>query len=345
MSLVTLKDIAKEVGVSISAVSLVLNDRGDGRVNPEASARIRAVADDLGYVPNLLARSLKTKQSLTIGLLSDGVASTPFAGPMIAGAQTAAAEFGYLLMLIDTVGMTGLEAPAVKALLQRSIEGLIVAPDYHSYVKLPRVPRSLPIVVLDGRPEDEAAVTDWVVPDEVGGAFTATRHLIQAGHRRIAMCNLADERYIATKLRRRGYEEALRTAGMVPDPALHVAATELTAAAARETTLELLSRPDRPTAVFCFSDKLAFGTYQAAAQLGLRIPEDLSLVGFDNHPFVAESLLPPLTTIQLPHHEMGDWAARRLIGRSQEAREPRDPVSHLAHCPLVERGSVAQLPS
>jgi LacI family transcriptional regulator len=340
MSLVTLKDIAKEVGVSISAVSLVLNDRGSGRVNPEAAAKIKAVADELGYVPNLLARSLKTKQSLTIGLLADGVASTPFAGPMVAGAQIAASEFGYLLMLIDTVGMRGLETQAVKALLQRNIEGLIVAPDYNSRVKLPRVPRSLPIVVLDGQPDEDAGPADWVAPDEAGGAATATQHLIEAGHRRIAMCNLADDRYIARDLRRQGYEGALRQAGYVPDPSLHVFSRELTAAAARATSLELLQRSDRPTAVFCFSDKLAFGVYQAAAQLGLRIPEDLSVVGFDNHPFVAESLLPGLTTVQLPHHYMGEWAARRLIARSR-AEDSTGIVSHLAECPLVERGSVA----
>lgn len=343
MPLVTLRDIANEVGVSISAVSLVLNDRGDGRVNPASAARIRAVADDLGYVPNLLARGLKTKQSLTIGLLADGVASTPFAGPMVAGAQTAAAESGYLLMLIDTVGMTGLESPAVKALLQRNIEGLIVAPDYNSRVKLPRVPRSMPIVVLDGQPDGDETIADWVAPDEVGGAATATRYLIKAGHRRIAMCNLADERYIATGLRKQGYEEALREAGIVPDPALHVLSLELTAAAARAIGLELLQRHDRPTAVFCFSDKLAFGIYQAASQLGLRIPEDLSVVGFDNHPFVAESLLPGLTTIQLPHNFMGDWAARQLIARSR-AKDPEGPISHLAQCPIVERGSVAAPP-
>ncbi|WP_253182739.1 LacI family DNA-binding transcriptional regulator [Arthrobacter sp. SW1] len=123
MSLVTLRDIANEVGVSVSAVSLVLNDRGEGRVNANVAERIRAVADELGYVPNLLARGLKTKQSLTIGLLSDRVASIPFAGPMLAGAQTAAAEHDYLLMLIDTAGDPGLEVPAVKALLQRNISG------------------------------------------------------------------------------------------------------------------------------------------------------------------------------------------------------------------------------
>ncbi|MBP2412001.1 LacI family transcriptional regulator [Arthrobacter stackebrandtii] len=341
MSLVTLKDIAIEVGVSISAVSLVLNGRGEGRVNAKVAARIQTVADDLGYVPNLLARGLKTKHSLTIGLLADGVASTSFAGSMVTGAQTAAAEFGYLLMLIDTVGMTGLETPAVKALLQRNIEGLIVAPDYHSHVKLPRVPRSMPIVVLDGRPAQGEADADWVVPDEVGGAATATRRLLQAGHRRIAMCNLDDERYIASSLRRQGYEEAIRDAGLVPDPSLHVTCAELSAEAARAMALELLQRADRPTAVFCFSDRLAFGVYQAAAQIGLSIPEDLSIVGFDNHPFVAESLLPGLTTIQLPHYAMGDWAARCLIRRSQHSQESIQPVSYLAACPLVERGSVA----
>ncbi|MBO9706362.1 MAG: substrate-binding domain-containing protein, partial [Arthrobacter sp.] len=241
---------------------------------------------------------------------------------------------------IDTVGDRGLETPAVKALLQRNIEGLIVATDYHSTVSLPRVPRHLPVVVLDGTPGPEERAADWVVPDEAGGAAAATRHLLEAGHRRIAMCNLADERYVARRLRREGYETALRAAGLTPDPELHVEAADLTAEAAREAAMSLLLRPDRPTAVFCFSDKLAFGIYQTAAQLGLRIPEDLSVIGFDNQPFLAESVLPPLTTVQLPHEPMGDWAVRQLIRRISDGADA-PTAHHLAPCPLIIRESVA----
>lgn len=211
--MVTLRDIAEQVGVSVSAVSLVLNDRGRGRVRPDLAERIRVVAAELGYVPNLLARGLKTRQSLTIGLVSDGVASIPFAVQMLAGAQLAAAEQDYLLMLIDTAGHPEVEGPATRALLQRNIEALIVASEFHRDVELPLVPNSLPIVVLDGRPKDLNAGADSVVPDEVGGAQAATERLLAAGHRRIGFCNVADSMFVARELRRTGYEKALRRAG------------------------------------------------------------------------------------------------------------------------------------
>ncbi|HZX01440.1 MAG TPA: LacI family DNA-binding transcriptional regulator [Kribbella sp.] len=335
--MVTLRDIAEQVGVSASSVSLVLNDRGQGRVRSDVAERIRAVAAELGYVPNLLARGLKTKQSLTIGLVSDGVASIPFAGQMLAGAQLAAAEEGYLLMLIDTVGHPEVEGPATRALLQRNIEALIVAAEFHREVALPMVPSSLPIVVLDGRPKDGDA--DWVVPDEAGGARAATERLIAAGHRRIAFCNVADAMFVARELRRTGYEHALRDAGIEVDPSLVVDAADPSAAAGRVPALEMLRRPDRPTAVFCFSDQLAMGFYQVAQQLGLEIPRDLSVVGFDNHQFIADSILPGLTTIQLPHRAMGEWAAEQAIARSRGTAGPA-PVHRLMPCPIVERSSV-----
>src|SRR3954447_2436491 len=123
----TLRQIAERLGVSVSTVSLVLNDRDGGRVSPETAQRIRRAADEMGYLPNLSARGLKTRQTRTLGLLSDGVASVPFAGQMLAGAQVAAWQEGYVLLLVDTAGDKQLEEPAVKSLLQRNIEGLILA--------------------------------------------------------------------------------------------------------------------------------------------------------------------------------------------------------------------------
>ena len=342
--MVTLRDIAEQVGVSVSAVSLVLNDRARGRIRADVATQIREVAAELGYVPNLLARGLKTRQSLTIGLVTDGAASIPFAGQMLAGAQLAAAEQEYLLMLIDTVGHPEVEGPATRALLQRNIEALIIAAEFHRDVELPLVPNSLPIVVLDGRPKDRRAGADWVVPDEVGGAQAATERLLAAGHRRIAFCNIADPVFVARELRRTGYEKALAAYGVGVDPGLIVEAADPTAAAGRVPALELLRRPDRPTAVFCFSDRIAMGFYQVADQLGLEIPRDLSVVGFDNQQFVAESLLPSLTTVQLPHRAMGEWAAEQAIARSRGDTDPdlgTAPAHRLMPCPVVERTSVA----
>lgn len=338
--MVTLKDIAAHVGVSISAVSLVLNERGEGRVRPDVAARIRQVADELGYAPNLLARGLKTNQSHTIGLLSDQVASVPFAGQMLGGAQVSAAEEDFLLIVVDTAGNRDLDGTAVKALLQRNIEALIIATDFHREVDLPMTPRAMPVVVLDGLPRDRSAAADWVIPDETGGAYAATTHLIQAGHRRIAFCNVEDERFVARTLRRAGYEAALSAAGLTPDPALIVDASDPSTAAGRVQARRILSTHDRPTAVFCFSDQIAFGFYQVAQELGLRVPDDLSIIGFDDQPFIADSLLPGLTTVRLPHRDMGTWAARQAITRLR-GEAPSGPVSTQMACPLVERGSVA----
>nr|WP_300149027.1 LacI family DNA-binding transcriptional regulator [Propionicimonas sp.] len=337
--MVTLKDIAAHVGVSASAVSLVLNDRDAGRVRADVAAQIREVATEMGYVPNLLAKGLKTRQSHTIGLVSDEVASVPFAGQMLAGAQLAASAEDYLVILIDTAGHKELDGAAVRTLLQRNVEGLIVAAEFHREVELPLVPDATPTVVLDGRPADPGARADWVVPDEAAGAFAATRHLVRAGHRRIALCNVASTQFVARDLRRAGYERALAEAGIAVDPALVVEASDPGVAAGRQAAARLLASPDRPTGVFCFSDQIAFGFYQIAHQVGLRIPEDLSIVGFDNQQFVADALLPGLTTVQLPHHDMGVWAARQAIARIRGTGEPA-PTHRLMPCPLVERESV-----
>ena len=342
--MLTMKDIATRVGVSVSTVSLVLNGRDRGRVNPEVAATVRFVADELGYVPNLLARSLKTRQTHTIGLLSDRVASVPFAGQMLAGAQAAAWAEGYLLIMIDTGGNGELEGPGVKSLLQRNIEALIMAADYHRDVDLPMVPDSVPTVVLDGRARNPESLADWVVPDEIGGAYAATRHLIEAGHTRIAFCNVSDTDFVARDLRRLGYERALVEAGIPVDPTLVVEEDGPTAFAGRAAARRLLARTHPPTAVFCFSDQMAFGVYQVAQEHGLRIPDDLSVVGFDNQQFVADYLLPGLTTVQLPHHEMGVWAAQQAIARIGTTA-PAIPAQRLMPCPLVERGSVAPPPT
>lgn len=348
--MLTLKDIAEHVGVSVSTVSLVLNERDQGRVNAAAAARIREVAAEMGYVPNLLAKGLKTKQSKTLGLLAEDVASSSFAGDMVVGAQDAAWREGYLLLLIDVGGNAGMEAPAVRALLQRNIEALIVAADFHREVAVPLVPRSVPLVLLDGRPrlsrmeEQEGGtarrLVDWVVPDESGGAHDAVRLLLDAGHRRIALCTVSDPRFVAAEQRAAGYEQALRDVGITPDPSLIVEATGPTAVDGRPAIERLLEADPAPTAVFCFSDKLAMAAYQVARERGLRIPEDLSVVGFDDQRDIADALTPDLTTVRLPHREMGEWASRRAIHRLNTPAVST-PDGQLMPCPVVERGSVA----
>lgn len=345
--MLTMKDIAAHVGVSVSSVSLVLSGRGKGRVNPQVADRIQRVADDLGYVPNQLARSLKTKQSRTIGVVSDQVATVPFSGHMLAGAQQAAWEAGFMLMLIDTYGDDAVQGPAVQSLLQRNIEALIVATNFHKIVEMPMVPTTMPVVILDGRPEAEAdadAMVDFVVPDEEHGAHAATSLLIAAGHRRIGFVNVRAYP-IASRLRERGYERALAEAGIARDPSLTVVADDAGTAYATEPARALLDRADRPSAVFCFSDQSAFACYNVARHLGLDVPGDLSIAGFDNQEYVAEALDPGLTSVQLPHREMGAWAVRRAVGRLDGSLDGAPREGFLMPCPPIVRDSIGPPPA
>lgn len=338
--MLTLRDIAVQVGVSPSTVSLVLNDRDAGRVKAETAEKVRRIAYELGYVPNQLARSLKKGQTHTIGLVSDRVATVPFSGHMLAGAQRTAWDAGYLLLLIDTAGNDALQRPAVRSLLQRNVEALIFATTYHRVVELPDIPASIPIVLLDGKPAGSGRAADFVVPDEQGGARTGTNRLIEAGHRRIGFIDVPSYP-VASTLRRAGYRQALADAGIGYRPEWVVDSGDADTGSARAAARALLDRPDRPTAVFCFGDQIALGVYQVAQHLGLTVPTDLSVVGFDNQEFVAEAMDPGLTTVQLPHAAMGEWAAARALARITGAVEGADVEGRLMPCPIVVRDSVA----
>jgi LacI family transcriptional regulator len=177
-----------------------------------------------------------------------------------------------------------------------------------------------------------------VVPDEVGGGRTATGELIRHGHTRIGFINNVDD-IPATRGRLEGYRAALDDAGLAFDPRLVLDGMSDTEGGL-QTARKLLSATERPTALFCFNDRMAMGAYHAAAELGLRIPEDLSVVGFDNQELIAEGLRPALTTVALPHYEMGAWAVETLIAQI-EGHELEGPRQATLSCPLVPRNSVA----
>ncbi|MBN6052631.1 LacI family DNA-binding transcriptional regulator, partial [Nonomuraea sp. RK-328] len=329
----TLKDVATRAGVSVSTASLVMNGREAGRVKAVIGERVRQAAAELGYAPNLLARSLRTRQTNTIGLLSDMVASTSFAGRMLKGAQEAAWEQGCLLLLIDTGGNAEMEQSAVRTLVQRNVDALIYASMYHREIELPDIPEGLPLIVLDARPVE--GDFDWVVPDERGGARAAVEHLMVAGHTRIGFCTV-DEDIPAAHQRLEAYRDTL---GGHFDPSLVLRGTTGDVHNGQWAARELLSRPDRPTALFCYNDRMAMGAYRAARHLGLAIPDEVSIVGFDDQEHIADALEPGLTTVALPHYEMGAWAASRLLARA----EGDEPEHKLMPCPLVVRDSVAVL--
>lgn len=328
-----LKDVAAAAGVSSTTASLILNGKTESFPSTTVD-RVRDAADSLGYRPNGPARSLRRQRTHTIGVVSDQIATTPFAGSMIRGAQEAAWKAGHVLTLVDTEGDAEVEETAIEALLERRVDGLIYACMKHRVVDVPDAVSAVPTVLLDARCEDSELAS--VVPDEVGGAYAAVRHLTGAGHRRVAFIETADPVPAAVE-RLIGYRKALEEAGIDFDPSL-VIADPHEGAYPLPALEELLIRPDRPTAIFAFNDRTAFGVYNTARRLGLEIPTDLSVVGFDNLEGVANWLDPGLTTVQLPHYEMGRWAVEHLERLIQG--EEISPEQYRMPCPLVERASV-----
>jgi LacI family transcriptional regulator len=333
----TMADIAKLAGVSMATASRALSDHP--KVAAATRTRVQAVAADLGYVHNTAARSLRTQRSYTLGLVSDQIATTPYAGRIILGAQEAAAAQGWVLLLLNSGGDPELERREIQTLLQRQVDGLLYAAMYHQVVTPPATLAEVPSVLLDARSDDASLPS--VVPDEVGGARAAVAELLRHGHRRIGFVTHTDD-IPATHGRLQGYREALLEAGVPVDPSL-VAAGASTPQGGYPAALALLDRADRPTALFCFNDRVAMGAYQAAATLGLRVPDDVSVIGFDNQEAVADGLRPGLTTMALPHYEMGVWAVEALLARIHDADAA---VEHaVLPCPLVTRESVVPPPS
>lgn len=330
-----IRDVAREAGVSVTTVSHILNNKESARASDETRERVRATAARLGYGPNRMARSLRMQRSEMIGLLSEDIATTPHAGRIILGAQDAAREAGLTIVLINTTESRSDTDRDIDALLRQQVDGVLYATMYHRALELPAQLSQIPTVLIDL--EDLSGRLTGVVPDEIGGAHNAVQELIDHGHRRIGfVTNIED--VPATRGRLAGYRETLEAAGIAFDESLVVARPSETPGG-YEAALEILSAEDRPTALFCYNDRMAMGVYRAAAELGLRIPADLSVVGFDNQEIVADGLFPSLTTVALPHYEMGQWAMKRLIGILSDSEVPVE--SAVLPCPLVRRESVA----
>jgi LacI family transcriptional regulator len=334
---VRIRDVAAEAGVSATTVSHVLNDVAGKRITDETRRRVREAALRLGYSPNAVARSLRTQRSQLIALVSDEIATTPFAVHIIRGAQEAASKQGWLLIVANTGTDEQLEASEIQALRQRQVDGFLYARMFNDQVTIPLSLSGAPTVLLDATSSDLSVSS--VVPDEVQGGRTATQALIDHGHKRIGFINNIDD-IPASAGRLAGYRAALSEAGLTFNPDYVVEDTTLIADANLHGPRTLLDLPDRPTGIFCFNDQVAMKTYHAASQRGLRIPDDLSVVGFDNLDLIAEGLRPGLTTVALPHYEMGVWAVETLIHQIEDAGQPVIEQA-LMTCPLVERGSLS----
>ncbi|MFE1951558.1 LacI family DNA-binding transcriptional regulator [Streptomyces sp. NPDC059524] len=335
----TARDVAELAGVSRAAVSFVFSGRAQGNLSAETQRRIREAADELGYRPDEVARSLRGRRTGVIGMLSDEIATSPFAGRMVLGAMEAARARGHQILLLESRRDPAAEAEAIAELRARRVDGLVYASMELRTTEVPAGVDPARTVLANCLPR-EAGSYAAVVADERAGGRRAVDALIAAGHRDIALLGGAVGN-IAAEDRARGFTDGMGAAGLEVREAWMLRAgwqiDEGYAAA-----LRVLGEAERPTGVVCANDRVAAGVLLAAARLGIAVPEALSVVGYDDQDHMADRLVPALTTVALPHHAMGAAAVDALL----DAVERDEPVATgdvvRLPCPLVERASVAK---
>ncbi|TCC00690.1 LacI family DNA-binding transcriptional regulator [Micromonospora zingiberis] len=317
---VTLADVAKRAGLSKTAASMVLNGREGTRLSAEAHQRVFAAAEELGYRPNVAARSLRTRKTATIAFVSDIVATTRFAGGLIRGALDAARERDHVLLITETQGDAAFEQYAIEAILDRQVDGVIYAAMATRRLAVPPAILSGPVVLLNAT---SAEKLPCVLPDDERAGVTVAETLLGHGHRdRIALIgrNRQKERdpeiSLAAEARLRGIRATLAAAGV--KLLSETFCPEWLPEHGYTATRALLGRPERPTAIICMNDRLAFGAYQALGEAGLTIPNDISVISFDDDP-TASWLRPRLSTAALPHEQMGRRAVELLLDGEAES--------------------------
>jgi LacI family transcriptional regulator len=317
---VTIKDVANLAGVSPMTVSRVIN--GSDRVSPDTQRRVERAIAELGYIPSRLARGLSARKTGTLALIVPDV-SNPFFTLIVRAAEDVARRSTYRVILCDTRADLAVERDVIEELIAHRVEGIVIAPvSDRSKPHLARLARfDVPFVLID------RTVTgiecDAVVGESVGGAQQLVEHLIGLGHRRIGLIVETDEVSTARQ-RRRGYEAAVRAAGLELDPALVEVQTPDPDGGFAGMS-RLLSSDEPPSAVFAVNNLVALGAIEAVREAGLEVPNDVALVCFDDIEF-ASRLYPFLTAMEQPAETFGTLGTQLLLERLQGRGPARDHV-------------------
>ena len=330
----TLLQVAQRAGVSRSTASFVLAGRHlDMRISEDARQRVLRAAQELDYRPNLMARSLRTKVTKTIALVSDTIASDPYAGRAIQGSLSAAVANGHLLFIGETEGDPVVEEKLISDFLDRQVDAFVYASMFTRYVRLPKLLRGRNVVLLNCLARGPKQAQHAVIPDEVAAGGNAAKVALDAGYRdEIYLVGKTAEPVFAGRERLAGIRDGLaaggaKLAGTVdcdwwPDSAYEAVTTALAGGL-------------RPKVLICLNDRIALGAYQALRQAGRHIPDDVSVVSFDDSEMAAW-LRPQLTSISLPHYQLGWRAVELLLG------EPIEPQVWRVPMPVRQRASVGR---
>jgi LacI family transcriptional regulator len=327
----TMSDIATACGVSQATVSLVLNNSPGTRISAATREAVLLKAAEIGY--NTAARRVERRP--LIAMVINDVTSSPHVAGLIEGVTEAANELGYLISVMPTAGDEETERAALNYLATLPVAGLIYARLITQQVTLPERAAEWPIVLLNCYAPDDSFPS--VVPGDLAAGMKATLSMIEAGHTRIAYIG-GEDTIEASRERIKGYRRALTTNDIPVDTDLIIKGG-WTIKGGYNAFRKLTTLDDPPTAICCYCDRTAMGVYAAAAEAGLSIPRDISVIGFDNESYTAD-MLPPLTTMELPHTDMARYAVERLDEIISAPRSRHDSYKMKFECEMIERQSV-----
>lgn len=328
----TIREVATKAGVSISTVSHVINETRF--VSDETRSRVLAAMDELNYRPNRLAGSLrrKDKRTNTLGLLIPD-STNPFFSEVLRGAEDACFEAGFNIVLCNSDGDSEKELNYINVLLSKQVDGIMLVSAGSHQASLELISRRNAYAIMVDR-EVEGTQLDSVVIDNDLGGYIATQYLLELGHEEIG-CITGPSLLTPSAKRVEGYRRALEDAG-IPVNEQFIVPGDFRAKSGYTATKTLLDLSQRPTAIFTCNDMMAVGALCAIYESGLRVPDDISVVGFDDIT-LATFTVPPLTTVAQPSYEMGLLAAELMIQRLQDPSQP--PQQKVLRAALVIRSS------
>jgi LacI family transcriptional regulator len=336
--MVSIKDVARVAGVSDKTVSRVVNR--EPNVHAETFSKVERAIAELGYVPNMAARMIRSNRSQTYGIITDFISTTPYSGDIVRGIQDWANANGKTIFLANTNGDPKRERATWKTFQSHRIEGVLYVTMYHRVIDPDPGDIRIPTVLINCRPQIKEAFKS-IEPDDRQGSQDLTRMLIARGHRKIAYLRL-NPRLLGAEVRYDAFRETTREAGLAD---AHLTVRHgMSGEIGRENNfvfsaaLEIIDLPDRPTAIMCGNDEMALQVYLAVLSRGLRIPEDISIVGFDDFQTVSLALKPQLTTAALPYYDLGHRGADRLDRVLRGVGLKSDHL--ILPCGMIERGSV-----
>lgn len=342
--MVSIRDVAALAGVSDKTVSRVVNR--EPNVKPGMIKRVTDAIEELGYVPNQAARLVRTNRSRVIGVVTDVVSTTPKSVELIHGIQDAIGRTEYSLLIANTGNDPLTEAKIWRTYREHRIDGVLYVTMYHRAVDYEPSERGMATVLVNCFAPAERNVPA-IVPDDYQGQYDATCHAIACGHRRIGYITL-NPLILAAQLRGAGFRDAMaannlpvRSEWIMPGIIGPLEHDEVRAFDAAKRILSLPAN-ERPTLLLAGNDEVAMQCLFAAHGLGLRVPDDIAIIGYDDFKIISAQVVPPLTTVALPYYEIGTRAAQRLLGMLA-GEEGENGVEKVA-CPLIKGGTTLPLP-